>query len=682
MIYLLKTLDYLYNVSHKEKSIALIKDAVLEEALNKISKKSWIRTQLKQPRIKKSYINEKDSLNLLRVNNAGSNFAIEAISKKRLLNTLLYSSIRNLDRTVYDKILTDLEKLSSTSESSSRALEIAKKIEDILVKDQTTIKNNLNNDLFKNANTSANDYIVKHFTLYSVYSKVINAVLSYKSSVRFLYTHESCKDRLTQIKKDVKFLVDVLDLVKTKSIESLISKEKDFNTFFGTTYNDNIAVILKRFNIGVLNTELFKPFTISKTISEIFKKSTDCEKGITPSEISDFSEDLKNTLNQLHSKDSCLNLTNFFVVEGDSIAYYYNRVNYARKVYENSSEPLSEEISFQFNDLSNPYARPSITHRIITAMQDDYIAPPGILNKSCMRGKTGSDTLSIYTKNPNQIKMLVRKDSKGKVLGRCLLWHGNDGAKYFDRIYVNSIKEVGDFYKWLFINKYINIYKGNEGYIGKNMSEEFLSIKLDNVKFEKYPYVDTFMHLNIFNNTVYKNIVGDDGTYTKAFKTIDTPFLLKMRNTSGSISMSLKNTASYSIENVKYLHTLNKNFTYTDLVKIFDTSDTARCAARALEITYPEESNVKESPTLNKKYLLKKSVYIPELKETVEINDHNKVRFNLISIEDFLIANNQKIISEYYTNIKNNFICKDSKIHMDYVNHIIATKCLPGNNPK
>ena len=84
----------------------------------------------------------------------------------------------------------------------------------------------------------------------------------------------------------------------------------------------------------------------------------------------------------------------------------------------------------------------------------------------------------------------------------------------------------------------------------------------------------------------------------------------------------------------------------------------------------------------NKKNLLVETAFIPELKETVEINAYNIIKFNLTTIEALIKEKNYRIIAPYYDeHICKRFVCKDSLIHMNYINHIIATKCIE-NNPK
>lgn len=673
MIYLFKTLDHLYNVSHKEKSIFLIKDTSIDETLDKMPKKSWILSQLKQPKIKKSYINEEDSINLLRVRTVNDDFIVEAISKKTLLNTLLYSSIYNLSVNKYVETLKTLETIVENT-TKEDAFKIAVDARTLIAEERNKLIENLKRSLYKNAECDI--AFIRKFTLEFIYNDICNSLQNYATHLRY-YSGITNSQSLNLAISKLKSFIEIFNLIKNKAINELLSKENEFNTLFKVCSDFKVCSeesyigVLKYFKENVYNTTLFKSFNISKAVSELFKKDVDCVKGISSSEISDFSEDLKNILKQTNSVDSLMNT--FSVIEGDLIPYYYNKTNYAyTKECENETDQYSRLIR---NNIYNPYT----AHRILSSMQDDYTAPPGILNKSCMRGKTGSDTLDIYSKNPNQVKMLIKKDSKGKVIGRCLLWHDDTGNKYFDRIYVNSAKEVGNFYKWLYANKYTNIYKGNEGYVGKNNTKDLISIKLDNVKFEKYPYMDSFIYLDPYTKTLYKEISPSDGTFIKIFNKLKVKFLIKMRNTSGSIVLVLPNGANVSIENMKVLHELSNPLTYKDLNKLFDNALTARNIATLLNITIPEDVKIVKQ---NKTNLLVETVFIPELKETVEINAYNIIKFNLTTIEALIKEKNYRIIAPYYDeHICKRFVCRDSLVHMNYINHIIATKCIE-NNPK
>ena len=119
------------------------------------------------------------------------------------------------------------------------------------------------------------------------------------------------------------------------------------------------------------------------------------------------------------------------------------------------------------------------------------------LFKSCMKGKD-PNTFNLYTKNPDVISLLVRLDG-GKVSTRALVWKldGQGGVDYFvDRIYSNDdplTKIVG-------IEKFIESKFPGKKYAIKQRDENWLGgvnikLKLENLDFTLYPYVDSFSYL-------------------------------------------------------------------------------------------------------------------------------------------------------------------------------------------
>jgi len=119
------------------------------------------------------------------------------------------------------------------------------------------------------------------------------------------------------------------------------------------------------------------------------------------------------------------------------------------------------------------------------------------LFKSCMKGKD-PNTFNLYTKNPDVISLLVRLDG-GKVSTRALVWKldGQGGVDYFvDRIYSNDdplTKIVG-------IEKFIESKFPGKKYAIKQKDENWIDsveikLKLKNLDFNLYPYVDSFSYL-------------------------------------------------------------------------------------------------------------------------------------------------------------------------------------------
>ena len=140
------------------------------------------------------------------------------------------------------------------------------------------------------------------------------------------------------------------------------------------------------------------------------------------------------------------------------------------------------------------------------------------LSQSCMMdmNNTKPGILNIYTQN-NNVSGLILKNKSGKIIGRCLLWNNvadKSGKKYnlMDKIYYiyPSDKEV--FIKWGKENKYLIRNTSNnlhddykKMFIDSNGVELMLNlkVKIKNIIFDFYPYVDTFQYLDRKNNIGY-----------------------------------------------------------------------------------------------------------------------------------------------------------------------------------
>ncbi len=122
---------------------------------------------------------------------------------------------------------------------------------------------------------------------------------------------------------------------------------------------------------------------------------------------------------------------------------------------------------------------------------NNYSLGQSTLHKSCMTNKF--DYLDIYTKNPNHVKLAVFK-LEDKIVGRCLIWNV-DGVEYFDRIY----------YAQDWINGYIHdrLIKAGYKFLSDDVKSSVLSIKLDFVPEENYPYLDSFNRLNYEEGILY-----------------------------------------------------------------------------------------------------------------------------------------------------------------------------------
>lgn len=126
----------------------------------------------------------------------------------------------------------------------------------------------------------------------------------------------------------------------------------------------------------------------------------------------------------------------------------------------------------------------------------------GSLGGSCMSGPESGRYLNCYRNNPNQCKMLILKNKDGdKIKGRALVWKLSVPVDkiFMDRIYTNEDEDIILFTNYAKKNEWL--YKNEQKYGGtyivfpdKSTKEVHLEVKLDNIKFNRYPYVDTLRY--------------------------------------------------------------------------------------------------------------------------------------------------------------------------------------------
>jgi len=131
-------------------------------------------------------------------------------------------------------------------------------------------------------------------------------------------------------------------------------------------------------------------------------------------------------------------------------------------------------------------------------LQENYPTGGGNLSKSCMRYKFSQAFLSLYTENPDKIKLLILLDeSKEKILGRALLWFLDvpKGKIFMDRVYF-----ANDFVLNMFMNKAIKnrwFYKlENMSYnvtnviVNNKIKRVDMAVKVKKLDYEFFPFVD------------------------------------------------------------------------------------------------------------------------------------------------------------------------------------------------
>lgn len=135
--------------------------------------------------------------------------------------------------------------------------------------------------------------------------------------------------------------------------------------------------------------------------------------------------------------------------------------------------------------------------------EENYKEIKGTLGNSCMRN---AEYLDMYEKNPETVKLLIlkSKEEKDKIIGRALLWYIDTiliDKIFMDRIYTINDEDVELFINYAKRNKFI--YKTKQGFeagklIDSSTNEEIKSIKvkLENIDFNEYPYLDTLYYYN------------------------------------------------------------------------------------------------------------------------------------------------------------------------------------------
>jgi hypothetical protein len=278
-----------------------------------------------------------------------------------------------------------------------------------------------------------------------------------------------------------------------------VTSEKTGKTYvlFKSSECDRYAVINK---VALIKTtpNLFlcskNKLKVGRFVTHIFEQNN---IEFTPSEIEEFVNLYKSTFDILQDKFSF-----FEMVDGSDISYWYNRDNY-------------EEQS-------------------------------GVLGNSCMSG-SDSDFFRIYEENKN-CKMLILKSDKGYlkdgkiksnyITGRALIWNAkivDNGEirfiKFMDRVYTNNdsdievftayAREMGWWYKTS-QNYYpeTSITNGDE-VIEFNDYVKRLEVDIENIYFDKYPFIDTFCYVKDEKTLINNYVIDKNKEICHGFRTTE-----------------------------------------------------------------------------------------------------------------------------------------------------------------
>lgn len=126
-----------------------------------------------------------------------------------------------------------------------------------------------------------------------------------------------------------------------------------------------------------------------------------------------------------------------------------------------------------------------------------YATGSGTLNHSCMRGEGAQNKVSFYSKFPDKIALAIIT-KKDKLYGRSLIWRGDDGRIYMDRIYTVNSHDENVFMKFASQKNYItrNSLMNNKDKRIKVTLESDVNVDLgqmpylDSMSVRKYNWVD------------------------------------------------------------------------------------------------------------------------------------------------------------------------------------------------
>jgi hypothetical protein len=161
---------------------------------------------------------------------------------------------------------------------------------------------------------------------------------------------------------------------------------------------------------------------------------------------------------------------------------------------------------------------------------ETYASQRGSLGASCMKYEKCKNYFQIYSKNPQNIKMLIMRDSRDLILGRALLWNFTWESKEYkmmDRIYTVKDEDLSIFFKnWATENGYL--YKKNQNWTNTlqwegSESEIKVGIGIENIEFDFYPYLDTFKWVDFEKKIIYNYLPDYFTTENKYHRTMSIP---------------------------------------------------------------------------------------------------------------------------------------------------------------
>lgn len=127
----------------------------------------------------------------------------------------------------------------------------------------------------------------------------------------------------------------------------------------------------------------------------------------------------------------------------------------------------------------------------------------GTLGKSCMRFEECQDFFSMYTENPDKVRMIIMTDEENLLLSRALVWT-TDKGQYLDRVYYTDPSEEEMIRIWF-----------KEKHRSEMMYPDMkpMTVELSNTN-GPYPYMDTFQFFDHDSGNITNFIPKSGDIYT------------------------------------------------------------------------------------------------------------------------------------------------------------------------
>lgn len=189
--------------------------------------------------------------------------------------------------------------------------------------------------------------------------------------------------------------------------------------------------------------------------------------------------------------------------------YHARPGSVVKKIFNSFKNHEIEHFTTQFLSIVDP---PIYTMKVVSGADiakyynyTNYSETRGSLGSSCMSA-VDEKFFDIYVNNPDSINMLVMLNQHDKVMGRAIIWIGED-FKVLDRVYVSNDLYTKHFTGWAkenncYYKEYNNWYTPKHMKIGDDSVFGEFEIKLNISKFDKYPYLDSFKWLNLRTNKI------------------------------------------------------------------------------------------------------------------------------------------------------------------------------------